>query len=416
MYRYRRKTMAQAANTTSVASLWNSKFHNKTGHFISIDQRYNETIAKLPARTQKNIKSALLAMAKDFKKRFPNWKKFSDIKLVGSTPVRLMSTFIDTTMQREPDINWVLNILKNFKHYQVQPIQLDAIDGNRWGAWDSQHTAIALWIIATQIFGEDANAIMVPSNIYPVSSRADIRNMFISMNTVYGKNKNAGKKSLELIDLFEQMVYGVEVDGVDDPDWKDAHTKWKHIRDAGLFVTSEKFYNTEETGAISRLDEIMSFSPEVIRQFCVYAKFVIGPELLGQESVSGTNKRPINTKEIPIITNFLALCEQNQITYTDEQIESMAQHCLDLFNADFDSSSIFWDNVHQANMNAYHLVNKGLPKTSWPEPPKNLKNIPQGLSFFYHQLRHTWATQQGPDFKFPKQPYSVYIPDPKDLF
>jgi hypothetical protein len=416
MYRYWRKTMAQAVNATSVASLWNNKFHNKTGHYVSIEQRFIETFNKLPARSQKNIQSNIKAIVKDFKKKHPSWKKFSDIQMVTSSTVKLSSIFIDTTMQREPDISWVLAILKNFRNFQAQPIQLYALENGNWGAWDSQHTAIAFWIIATYVFGENPNEIDVPANVYPVNSRADIRNMFISMNTVVGKNKNAGKKSLELIDLFEQMVYGVEVDNVKDPEWEDAHAKWKHIRDAGLFVTSEKFYNTGETGAISRLDEIMAFSPEVIRQFCVYARHVIGPEVQGGESVAGPDKRPINTKEIPIITNFLALCEQNQITYTDKQIESMAQHCLDLFDANFDASSVFWDNVHQANMNAYHLVNKGLPKTSWPEPPKNLKNVPQGLSFFYHQLRHTWATQQGPDFKFPKQPYSVYIPDPKDLF
>lgn len=391
-----------------VASIWNQKFHNTTGHFIDLPQRLADTLSKLPARSQKNIQTSLKNVAKDFKKRFPNWLKFSDIQLVNATNIPLTSIYIDTTMQREPDINWVIAIIRNFKNYQAQPIQVFKRADGSYGAWDSQHTALAFLIIAQTIFGEDPSTIMVPANTYPVSNRADLRNMFISMNTVVGKNKNAGKKALELIDLFEQMVYGVEVDGVNDPDWEAAHTKWKYISGAGLFVTSEKFHNTEETGAISRLDEIMSLSPEVIRQFCVYAKYVIAD--------AGSAKRPINTKEIPIIANFLALCEQNQITYTDKQIEDLAQHCLDLFDANFDSKSDFWVQVHQANLNAYKEMNKGLPKSSWGEPPKNLKNVPQGLAFFYHQLKHSWVPKQGKKFEFPKQPFSVYVPNAKDLF
>lgn len=409
--------MAQATSATTVAQKWNEKFNNTAGHFINIDQRLQETLAKLPARAQKNTQTALKTLSKEFKQRFPHWKSFKDIAFVQSASAPLQSIYIDTTMQREPDINWVLTIIRNFRNFQAQPIQLFLREDGTWGAWDSQHTALALYIIATFIFGEDPSTINVPANVYPVKTRADIRNMFISMNTVQGKNSNAGKKALELIDIFEQMVYGVEVDKVKDPEWEAVHTKWKHLRDAGLFVTSEKFYNTEETGAISRLDEIMTLSPEVIRQFCVYAKYVLEPyvDVVDGKPVA-PGKRPINTKEIPIIANFLALCEQNQITYTDDQIRDLAEHCIELFDANFDAKSIFWDHVHQANLNAYHKVNQGLPKNLWPEPPKNLKNVPQGLSFFYHQMKHTWAAKQGAGFKFPKQPYSIYIPDTKDLF
>jgi hypothetical protein len=80
------------------------------------------------------------------------------------------------------------------------------------------------------------------------------------------------------------------------------------------------------SGAISRLNEINDASPEVVRQFCVYAKYIV--EL---------QERAIDSKESPIIIEFLNLCEQNQIKLTDSEIEDLAQHCVDLFDANFNS-------------------------------------------------------------------------------
>jgi hypothetical protein len=56
------------------------------------------------------------------------------------------------------------------------------------------------------------------------------------------------------------------------------------------------------------------------------------------------------------------------------------------------------------------------PKHLWPEAPRNNKNVPQGIAFFWHQLQKSWVPTQGRGFKFPKQPFSVYTPDAKDLF
>ena len=110
------------------------------------------------------------------------------------------------------------------------------------------------------------------------------------------------------------------------------------------------------------------------------------------------------------------MCEQQDIRYTDTQIEDLAQHCIDLFDANFDAKGPFWDQCHQANMNAYNKANKGIPKHLWPEAPRNNKNTPTGTAFFWHQLQKSWVPQQALGFKFPKQPFSVYTPDTKDLF
>jgi hypothetical protein len=110
------------------------------------------------------------------------------------------------------------------------------------------------------------------------------------------------------------------------------------------------------------------------------------------------------------------LCEQQDITYTDTELEDLAQHCIDLFDANFDAKGPYWDQVHQANMNAWTKHNRNRPKTDWSDPPRNSKNTPQGTAFFWHQLNNTWVPAQPTGFRFPKMPFSAYTPDAKDLF
>jgi hypothetical protein len=315
---------------------------------------------------------------------------------------KLKDIQIDTTMQREPNLQWIITIIENFRAYQAQPIQVYAT-ANGYGAWDGQHTSLALYLIATQALGMNFDDVEVPINIYDIVSRGEIRGNFINNNTTVGKN--AGKKPLDIIDIIQQMIYGVEVDGVTEQEWVDAHAKWQAIAAAGMFMTADKFNDTEQVGAISRLNEINDSSVKVVKQFAVYGKYVVALQ-----------QRPINTKEIPIIMEFLNICEQQDITYTDAEIEDLAQHCIDLFDANFDAKGPFWDVAHQANLNAYNKANKGVPKHLWPDAPRNSKNVPQGIAFFWHQLQKSWVPTQGAGFKFPKQPFSVYQPDAKDLF
>lgn len=398
--------LIRALKSNSYAFGRNAKFKNTSSHFITLVDRLNDTINNLPPRAQANWKASLKKAIQAFKKNYPHVKDFANrqaFPLCQSTDIYLMEVLIDTTMQREPDLNWLLKIITNFRAYQAQPMQVFATADGKWGAWDSQHTALALYLIAEHALKIDLTTVMVPANIYNITSRAELRHLFINMNTTVGKN--AGKKPLDIIDIFEQMIYGVEVDGVTEQEWVDAHTKWQHLAKAGLFVTAEKFNNTDQVGAISRLNEIMDASVEVVRQFSIYGDYVVNSQL-----------RAINSKEIPIIIEFLNLCEQNQIVYSDKDIEDLAQHCIDLFVANFDAKGPYWDQVHQANINAWSKANKALPTHLWPEAPRNNKNTPQGVAFFWHQLMKSWVPTKGTNFKFPKMPFSVYVPDTKDLY
>jgi hypothetical protein len=396
--------MAKA--NSAYATLRNSKFRNSTSHFITIVDRLNDTINALPTKQAKaNWAAGLKKAIQSFKKSYPNVKDFNNRKLfrlVQANDIPLMDIMIDTTMQREPDLQWILKIITNFRDYQAQPMQVFG-SGAGWGAWDSQHTALALYLIARDALNLDLTTVKVPANIYDVTNRADLRNLFINMNTTTGKN--AGKKPLDIIDIFEQMIYGVEVDGVSEQSWIEAHAKWQHLDNAGVFVTAEKFNNTTEIGALSRLNEVMESSVEVVRQFAVYAGHIVDVQ-----------QRAINSKESPIIIEFLNLCEQQDIVYTDAQIVDLADHCIALFSANFDAKGPYWTQVHEANINAYNKMHKGQPKHMWPDAPRNLKNTPQGLAFFWHQLNASWVAGKGAGFKFPKQPFSVFTLDIKDLF
>jgi hypothetical protein len=395
-----------ATTTPTYADLRNARFHNTQSHLVDLKTRLNDTIAALPAQAQRNWHASLAKAIKDFKRNHPGVKDFFDrhkFKLCLAQEINGADIMIDTTMQREPDLKWVLHIVANFRAFMAQPIQVFRTADGKWGAWDSQHTALALMLVCEHVFGLELKDVRFPANIYDLTNRADLRQLFISLNTTVGKN--AGKKPLDIIDIFQQMVYGVGVDGATDPEWVDAWQKQQYVASAKMFVTAEKFNESDQIGAISRLNELHAASVEVVRQFCIYGAFIVASQ-----------QRPINSKEIPIIIEFLNLCEQQDIKYTDNQLEDLARHVMDLFDANFDARGPFWDQCHQANLNAYNKANASIPKHLWPEAPRNNKNTPTGTAFFWHQLQKSWVPQQGNGFKFPKQPFSVYTPDTKDLF
>lgn len=394
--------MATAIST--YADLRNARYTNSASNLVDLVQRYNDTVAALPRQAQRNHQAKLVKALQTFRKNNPGLRSINEptFRLCKSLMGRLCEIQIDTTMQREPNLQWIITIIENFRAYQAQPIQVYAT-ANGYGAWDGQHTSLALYLIATQALGMKFEDVEVPINIYDIVSRGEIRGNFINNNTTVGKN--AGKKPLDIIDIMMQMIYGVEVDGVTEQEWVDAHAKWKAIAAAGMFLTADKFNDTDQIGAISRLNEIMDSSVNVVKQFAVYGKYIVDLQ-----------KRPINTKEIPIIMEFLNICEQQDIAYSDAEIQDLAQHCVDLFDANFDAKGPFWEVAHQANLNAYNKANRGVPKHLWPDAPRNSKNVPQGIAFFWHQLQKSWVPTQGQGFRFPKQPFSVYQPDAKDLF
>lgn len=392
----------------SYADSQNSRYQNSASNLVDLVSRLQQTINNLPSQARRNWDANLARAIAQFRRNHPGvlFTDRAQFRLCRAIERPLSDIVIDTTMQREPDLKWILNIITNFRAYQAQPIQVYETTDGRLGGWDGQHTALALYLIVTHAFKLDYTKVMVPVNIYAIQSRGELRSNFINNNTTVGKS--AGKKPLDIIDIFMQKIYGVEVDAYSDPEWVEAHQKWQYLRDAGMFLTAEKFNNIEETGAISRLNELDDASVEVVRQFAVYGEYVIASQ------ATKTKRRPLNAKEIPIIIEFLNMCAAEHISLSDETIRSIAQHCIDLFDANFDAKGPFWEQVHIANVNAYEKMYRGLDRYLRPDPPRNTKNVPQGINFFWHQLKNSWQPNN-PGVKLPKQPTATYVPSQQDL-
>lgn len=374
---------------TTYASRVNAKYNNHSSNFVDLKTRLDTAINQLPAFKQIGIRGSLTNAMKQWKLRFPAVNALSDLKLVRSLMVPLSDILIDTTMQRELSLAWVLEILTKFRAVQAQPIQLYEVSEDTNGdlsyypagdklyaSWDAQHTAIVYYIIAVWILGEDPRKVMVPVNIYSVTQKSEIRQNFVSGNT------SEGKKLLEEIDIFIQMVFGVRIDGNTNPNWVEAELKQQYLEQAELFVTNAKFGDTDQPGAISRMQEIGSYTSDIIRKFCLYTSTI-------------PVARPIASQEIEIMCAWFDMCKKNGIDYTDEEVVDLGNHLHTLFDANFHESSPFWEQVKTSYYNWHKAYWSSVPAYQRPNPSFS-KNWRNGGAFLWYQLQKTWTNGRVP--------------------
>ena len=179
-----------ATATQSYAAQRNARYTNSASNLVDLVQRLNDTIAALPRQAQRNWQAKLAKALQTFRKNNPGLKSINDrtkFRLCKSLMGKLKDIRIDTTMQREPNLQWIITIIENFRAYQAQPIQVYATPDGGWGGWDGQHTSLALYLIAVQGLGERFEDVEVPINIYDIVSRGEIRGNFINNNTTVGK-------------------------------------------------------------------------------------------------------------------------------------------------------------------------------------------------------------------------------------
>lgn len=321
----------------------NSEYRHSASHFISLRERLQESL-------QGSNDFALTAMVSEFKRRFKKWNKFEDMALCRAIMVPMDKILIDTTMQRAVNFLHILNILSSFKETMVMAIQVYE-DDQRPGfyiAWDGQHTAIALYILATKVFGQRVAELLVPVVVYSVKQKAEIRRNFILLN-------GEAKSMLDFIDLWRQMICGVLIDGADDPIWVQASEKQAHFERAGLFATDKKFGDHDEPGAFTLLaDTICSKSDktlkhaEVTRMFCDY--WIAMKALTGED-------RPVDAKEARQLYEFFDHCYTQGITVDENYIIEFVQFCKDYFECDWDAKGAFWDKVATAYEEWYKKSN-----------------------------------------------------------
>jgi hypothetical protein len=378
----------QTQSTQRYCDTINSRYKNNANAFQNLKDRLNSTLTSYPPDAKKYKLYMLSEAIKEFQRRFPSVTKFKQLRLCKAQLVKLSDIRIDDTIQRKLDIDWVIKILSNFNEFQVQPVQVYHVKGtgNRllFASWDGQHTAIALYIVAMMILN-DTDDVEIPATIYEVSLKSEIRENFIK------GNGPEGKKLLAAIDLYHQMIYGVRCDGSTNPIWVSAEKKQQYLEQNGLFVTADKFGDTNQPGAISRLDEINKYEPAVVKELAMY---------LG---LSAQDQRPVDPKEMVMMSNWFAMNRDSRAEYTQEDMYKLYSILKEAFDADFraeagGANGPFWQKVEDAYLEfkakekavMVNMYGQEFADGYFKEPRLN-KDWIQGGTYLWHLLKKTYT-------------------------
>lgn len=382
-----------ASTPQSHASKINALYSSSASNIVTLEQRYKQTLASMGPNVQAMIVQMITQSINEFVRNNPHIKKWVDLKLAQAKDAALSDINIDTTMQRLLDLHWVAILLARFKSTMVVPIQIYLDESGKICAWDGQHTAIMLWIICTQILKMDPKDVEIPVNIYSSSKKAEIRENFIELNG------GAGKKMLDLIDIFQQQIFGVRIDGSKNPKWVETEKKQQILEKWDLFVTHDKFNNAHLPGAITRLQEINKYDTVVVDWLCNYLSTVMG------------TTRPADEKEVVMMAYFFGRCRYEKISVDDAYIKSVAATTTMLWNADFSYNGPFWDKVGDAYLN-WHDDQKQRGFIDPNIDPRLSKEPLHGMPFFIAQL-----AKSIPGIRLPHHnSNSQFTPDPADLF
>jgi hypothetical protein len=177
-------------------------------------------------------------------------------------------------------------------------------------------------------------------------------------------NSSLGRKDLDEVDRFEQMTFGVRVDGNTDPDWIKVSKKQQMLEDNDLFVTHKKYGDENEPNAISRMPEILHMDksttePTSFGWLCKYL------------AMSTCGQRPVDEKEMVMMSHFFDRCRIDNINVDDAYIQDIVDIFRKNFNCDFSPLGPFWAKVQIAYDNWYKLhssVHSNAKQTFKKEP------------------------------------------------
>lgn len=306
------------------ASQVNNRFHKSQSHYVDVATRLAEAITHAGWRA-----GSVAQASKEFTVRNKKIQSKNDIKLCSAESTTLDKLVIDITLQRELDIQHLSSILTVFKQILVMPICVyeDSQAPGKYVCWDGQHTVVMLYIIYSQILGEDITQVDIPIVIYPSTMKSEMRECFISLN-------GNAKKKLDDIDIFFQMIYGVRTDGSTNPNWLLAEAKQQALESNDMFATDAKFGDEKQPGAMFRILELFNgnYSLEVTQAFCKYFKEVCG------------SSRPVRPKESMMLYDYFNLALNAGITLDDDYIEKVAKALQVVDNGDF-NALVFYTNA-----------------------------------------------------------------------
>lgn len=295
------------------ASRVNQTYHTDEDKFVTIEERLQEMYTKdplLPAMLQ-GLAAGMVA-ALGYESYQDLIKDMVGMGVIQYTPVTEVD--INDTMQRWPDRENLLNIVGEFDPSYVNRIRTYCDSHRKDGqvtrqvAWDGQHTALGLYVIAVLGFGCDPADVVVPVDEYPGDDRAAIRRRFVEFNS--GKTS----KKLDNIDLYKQYVAGMRHDNVEDFWNVRCFTMQTYFEKYGYYATDEKFGDEKNAGAWSRMTEVFNrnFPVEVFERVMYY------------HSVSNADK-PFVSLEIMNMTHFVRQCMNDGIRVTDEYLDEMSK-------------------------------------------------------------------------------------------
>lgn len=362
---------ALVTGVQNAAILKNARYNNSGSYVRTIKERWDETYKNMSAINQQIVDITLEQAKAEFRRNNPNLKNWDDLKLAEAKMIVMNQVRIDGTMQRQLDIFWVLKLLNQFMSTMVVPIQVyrPVAGKEEFLAWDGQHTIVLLWLIATQLLEQDPNTVIIPVNLYKSDLKAEMRANFISLNS------KEGKKMLEAIDLWEQMVFGVRIDGATNPEWMATELKQTYIEQVGLFVTAKKFNDHDEPGAITRLQEINKLQPESVKYLAQYL------------ALATKLQRPVEEKEMVIMAHYFDRCRQDGIAMDTAYVAELYQHISSIWNCEFDPFGKFWTKASVAYGNFHIQKNAHLSNLGFNVPHSRFNKEPvHGFPYLIAQL------------------------------
>lgn len=295
------------------ASRVNQTYHTDEDKFVTIEERLQEMYTKdplLPAMLQ-GLAAGMVA-ALGYESYQDLIKDMVGMGVIQYTPVTEVD--INDTMQRWPDRENLLNIVGEFDPSYVNRIRTYCDSHRKDGqvtrqvAWDGQHTALGLYVIAVLGFGCDPADVVVPVDEYPGDDRAAIRRRFVEFNS--GKTS----KKLDNIDLYKQYVAGMRHDNVEDFWNVRCFTMQTYFEKYGYYATDEKFGDEKNAGAWSRMTEVFNrnFPVEIFERVMYYHSIT-------------NNDKPFVALEIDNMSVFIRQCMNDGIRVTDEYLNDMAK-------------------------------------------------------------------------------------------
>ena len=291
----------------------------------------------------------LAGAVEEWKGRRPDIKTWEDLHLCKALSTSLDKILVDTTMQREINMDHVIKILNYFRGSMIMAIQVyeDPEQPGFYIAWDGQHTAMVLYIICVQILGMRPQDVEIPIVVYDVKQKAEIRRNFILLN-------GEAKEPLDNYDKFRQMIFGVRHDGSEDSLWVEVSKRQDLFEKAGLFVTAGKLDDDDEIGAFTLLeDTIMNNNIKNLKDVSVAEMFTDYWTTLG-------DKRAVDPKEARQVFEYFDACQRQGIKVDQDYINQFVTFCKNYFNADWSGGKVsgpFWAKTKTAYENWYRKQN-----------------------------------------------------------